>query len=145
KHGTWYVPTLSPGKFGTEKAKVPGYYPPQVAAKSLAVGPISQATAGKAYKAGVKIAFGTDSGVFPHGENAKEFGYMVEAGMPPMYTIQAATMRAAELLGHDKDFGSVTAGKFADIVAVSGNPLDDISLMTKVSFVMKEGVVYKRP
>ena len=145
KYGTWYVPTIIAGKFVTEKAKVPGYYPPQVAAKASTVGPIIQATAGKAYKAGVKIAFGTDASVYPHGENAKEFGYMVEAGIPPMYAIQAATMHASELLKHDKDLGSVTAGKFADIVAVPGNPLDDITLMTKVSFVMKEGVVYKRP
>ncbi len=145
KHGTWYVPTIIAGKFVTEKAKVPGYYPPQVTAKASTVGPIIQATAGKAYKAGVKIAFGTDAAVYPHGENAKEFRYMVEAGIPPMYAIQAATMHAAELLKHDKDLGSVTAGKFADVVAVPGNPLDDITLMTRVSFVMKEGVVYKRP
>ncbi len=145
KHGTWYVPTIIAGEFVTEKAKVPGYYPPEVAAKAATVGPIIQATAGKAYKAGVKIAFGTDASVYPHGENAKEFGYMVKVGMPPMYAIQAATMHAAELLKHDKDLGSVTAGKFANVVAVPGNPLDDITLMTKVSFVMKEGVVYKRP
>jgi imidazolonepropionase-like amidohydrolase len=145
KHGTWYVPTIIAGKFVSEKAKVPGYYPTQVAAKASTVGPIIEATAGKAYKAGVKIAFGTDASVYPHGDNAKEFGYMVEAGIPPMYAIQAATMHAAELLKHDKDLGSVTAGKFADVVAVPGNPIDDISLMTRVSFVMKEGVVYKRP
>ena len=145
KHGTWYVPTIIAGKFVSEKAKVPGYYPPQVAAKASTVGPIIEATAAKAYKAGVKIAFGTDASVYPHGDNAKEFGYMVEAGIPPMYAIQAATMHAAELLKHDKDLGSVTAGKFADVVAVPGNPIDDISLMTRVSFVMKEGVVYKRP
>ena len=124
---------------------MPADSPPQVAAKALAIGPITQATAGKAYKAGVKIAFGTDAGTYTHGENAKEFGYMVEAGMPPMYAIQAATTHGAELLKQDKDLGSVTARKFADVVAVPGNPLDDITLMTKVSFVMKEGVVYKRP
>jgi len=140
KHGTWYVPTII-----AEKEPVPADSPPQVAAKALAIGPITQATAGKAYKAGVKIAFGTDAGTYTHGENAKEFGYMVEAGMPPMYAIQAATTHGAELLKQDKDLGSVTARKFADVVAVPGNPLDDITLMTKVSFVMKEGVVYKRP
>ena len=107
------------------------------------VGPIIQATAGKAYKAGVKIAFGTDAAVYPHGQNAKEFKYMVDAGMPPMFVIQAATTHAAELLRHEKDLGSITPGKFADIVAVEGNPLDDITLMQKVRFVMKEGTVYK--
>jgi imidazolonepropionase-like amidohydrolase len=144
EHGTWLVPTIIAGKFVAEKAKVPGYFPPQVAVKAAAVGPLIQATAGRAYKAGVKIAFGTDAAVYPHGDNAKEFGYMVEAGMPPMFTIQAATKSAAELLKQEKDLGSVSAGKFADLVAVSGNPLNDISLMTKISFVMKEGVVYKQ-
>jgi imidazolonepropionase-like amidohydrolase len=125
------------------QAKIPGYYPPQVAAKALAVGPLIQATAGRAYKAHVKIAFGTDAGVFPHGNNAHEFELMVEAGMPPMFVLQAATINAAQLLRRDKDLGSVTQGKFADVVAVDGNPLEDISLMKRVSFVMKEGVVYK--
>jgi len=144
EHGTWYVPTIIAGKYVEEKAKIPGYFPPQVALKAAAVGPLIQATAGRAYKAGVKIAFGTDAAVYPHGDNAKEFGYMVAAGMPPMYAIQAATTHAAELLKQDKDLGSISAGKFADIVAVAGNPLNDIGLMTKISFVMKEGVVYKQ-
>lgn len=142
EHGTWYVPTIIAGQFVMGKAKE-GWYPPQVARKAMEVGPIIMATAGKAYKAGVKIAFGTDAGVYPHGENAKEFQYMVEAGMPPMFTIQAATLHAAQLLKHDKDLGSIEAGKFADVVAVTGNPLDDIKLMQKVNFVMKAGVVYK--
>ena len=143
EHGTWYVPTIIAGKFVEEKAKQ-GWYPPQVARKAEQVGPIIQATAGKAYKAGVKIAFGTDAGVYPHGENAKEFEYMVQAGMPPMFTIQAATTHAAQLLKHDKDIGSIAAGKFADIIAVPGNPLDDITLMQKVEFVMKAGTVYEQ-
>ncbi|MBS0555811.1 MAG: amidohydrolase family protein [Proteobacteria bacterium] len=142
EHGTWYVPTIIAGQFVMGKAKE-GWYPPQVARKALEVGPIIMGTAGKAYKAGVKIAFGTDAGVYPHGENAREFEYMVEAGMPPMFTIQAATLHAAQLLKHDKDFGSIEAGKFADVVAVPGNPLDDIKLMQKVDFVMKAGVVYE--
>lgn len=142
QHGTWYVPTIIAGEYVMEKAKE-GWYPPQVARKALEVGPKIMATAGKAYKAGVKIAFGTDAGVYPHGENAQEFVYMVEAGMPPMYAIQAATTHAAQLLKHDHDFGSVTSGKFADLIAVPGNPLDDIALMKKVDFVMKEGAVYK--
>ncbi len=143
EHGTWLVPTIIAGKFVEEKAKIPGNYPPQVAAKAMQVGPIIQATAGKAYKAGVKIAFGTDAGVYPHGENAKEFKYMVDAGMPPMFVIQAATTHAAQLLKHEKDIGSIAPGKFADVIAVDGNPLDDVTLLQKVRFVMKEGTIYK--
>jgi imidazolonepropionase-like amidohydrolase len=144
EHGTWYVPTIIAGDYVARKAGIPGYYPPQVAAKAAAIGPLILGTAGRAYKAGVKIAFGTDAGVYPHGENAHEFELMVQAGMPPMLAIQAATTHAAELLKHDKDIGSIATGKLADLVAVPGNPIDDISQMTKVSFVMKEGVVYKR-
>jgi len=146
EHGTWYVPTITAGDFVAHKASVPGYYPPQVAAKAAAIGPLILGTAGRAYRAGVKIAFGTDAGVYPHGENAREFELMVQAGMPPLFAIQAATVHAAQLLKHDKDLGSVTAGKFADVVAVAvaGNPLDNISFLKQVSFVMKEGVIYKR-
>ncbi len=144
ERGTWYVPTIIAGDYVAHKAAIPGFYPPQVAAKAAAIGPLIIGTAGRAYKAGVKIAFGTDAGVYPHGENAHEFELMVQAGMPPLYAIQAATVHASELLKHDKDLGSVTAGKFADVVAVTGNPLDNISLLKQVSFVMKEGVVYKR-
>src|ERR1700761_8931622 len=144
EHGTWYVPTIIAGDYTAQKAAIPGYFPPQVAAKAAAIGPVILGTAGRAYRAGVKIAFGTDAGVYPHGENAHEFELMVKAGMPPLYAIQAATTHAAELLKHEKDLGSISSGKFADLVAVPGNPVDDISLMKKVSFVMKEGVVYKR-
>jgi imidazolonepropionase-like amidohydrolase len=144
EHGTWYVPTIIAGDFVASHAKVPGYYPPQVAAKAAAIGSQILATAGRAYKAGVKIAFGTDAAVYPHGQNAHEFELMVMAGMPPMFALQAATTHAAELLKHEKDLGSVTPGKLADLIAVPGNPLDDISLMRRVSFVMKDGVVYKR-
>jgi imidazolonepropionase-like amidohydrolase len=144
EHGTWYVPTIIAGDYVAQKAKVPGYYPPQVAAKAAGIGTIILTTAGRAYRAGVKIAFGTDAGVYPHGENAHEFELMVQAGMPPLFTIQAATTHAAELLKHDKDLGSLTPGKLADVVAVPGNPVEDISLMKQVSFVMKDGVVYKR-
>jgi len=144
EHGTWYVPTIIAGDFVAHKASVPGYFTAPVAAKAAAIGPLILGTASKAYKAGVKIAFGTDAGVYPHGDNAHEFELMVQAGMPPLFAIQAATTHAAELLKHDKDFGSISAGKLADVVAVPGNPLEDIGLMRKVSFVMKEGVVYKR-
>ncbi|HJU39965.1 MAG TPA: amidohydrolase family protein [Tahibacter sp.] len=146
KNGTWYVPTIIAGTFVSEKATAePNYYPEIVRPKALAIGPKIKGTAGAAYKAGVKIAFGTDAGVFPHGQNAREFELMVEAGMPPMFTLQAATTHAAELLGLTADFGTLDAGKFADVVAVPGNPVDDISAMKRVSFVMKDGVVYKTP
>jgi imidazolonepropionase-like amidohydrolase len=145
EHGTWLVPTIIAGKTVMEMAAKPGTFPPQVAAKAMQVGPVIQATAGRAYKAGVNIAFGTDAAVYPHGQNAKEFQYMVEAGMPPLFTIQAATTHAAQLLKQEKNLGSIDAGKFADIVAVSGNPLEDITRMMGVDFVMKAGVVYKSP
>ena len=99
---------------------------------------------GKAYKAGVKIAFGTDAAVYPHGQNAREFEYMVQAGMPPMFVLQAATTHAAELLHKQDELGQIAVGRHADVIAVPGNPLDDITLMQKVSFVMKDGVVYKQ-
>jgi len=143
QHGTWYVPTIIAGKYVQEMAAKPGYYPPQVAAKAIQVGPIIQATAGKAYKAGVKIAFGTDAAVYPHGQNAKEFEYMVQAGMPAMFVLQAATTHAAELLHKQNELGQIAVGRYADVIAVPGNPLDDITVMQKVSFVMKNGVVYK--
>jgi imidazolonepropionase-like amidohydrolase len=142
EHGTWYVPTIIAGQFVMEKAKE-GWYPPQVARKAEEVGPVIMATAGKAYRAGVKIAFGTDAGVYPHGDNAKEFAYMVQAGMPPMFTLQAATTHAAALLHKQDQLGQIAVGRGADVIAVPGNPLDDISAMQRVSFVMKDGVIYK--
>lgn len=141
--GTYYVPTISAGKFVAEKAKEPGYYHPLVVPKALEIGPQIQQTFGKAYKRGVKIAFGTDAGVFPHGENGKEFGYMVEAGMPAMEALKSATLVAAEVLGMSDKIGTIEKGKLADIVAVDENPLTNIKTMEKVSFVMKDGVVYK--
>ena len=143
QHGTWYVPTIIAGKYVQEMAAKPGYYPPQIARKAMEVGPIIQATAGKAYKAGVKIAFGTDAAVYPHGQNAKEFEYMVQAGIPPLYALQAATTHAAELLHKSDQLGQIAVGRVADVIAVPGNPLNDITAMQRVSFVMKDGVVYK--
>jgi imidazolonepropionase-like amidohydrolase len=143
EHGTWYVPTIIAGDFVARQAKVPGYYPPQVAAKAAAIGPLILGTAARAYKAHVKIAFGTDAAVYPHGQNAHEFELMVQARMPPVFALQAATINAAQLLKRDKDLGSVAAGKLADVVAVPGDPTTDISRMLNVSFVMKDGVVYK--
>lgn len=143
KNGTYYVPTITAGKSVADSAKIPGYYPPLVTPKALATGPKIQSTFGKAYKAGVKIAFGTDAGVFAHGKNALEFEYMVEAGMPPMAAIKSATTAAADLLGVSDRLGSIEAGKLADIVAVNENPLQNIKALRNVTFVMKDGVVYK--
>ena len=142
--GTFFVPTISAGKFVAEQAKVPGYYHPLVVPKALEIGPQIQETFRKAYKRGVKIAFGTDAGVYPHGDNAKEFGFMVEAGMPAMEAIKSATVVPAGILGMSDKFGSLETGKFADIVATDENPLQNIKTMEKVSFVMKEGVVIKQ-
>lgn len=144
EHGTYYVPTISAGRFVADKAKIDGYFPEVVRVKAAAIGPLIQATAAKAYRAGVKIALGTDQGVAPHGQNAREFGYLVEAGMPPMAAIKAGTMEGAKLLGHEKELGSLEAGKFADIVAVVGDPIADIQVLNTVSFVMKAGTVYKQ-
>lgn len=141
--GTFFVPTISAGKFVAEQAKVPGYYHPLVVPKALEIGPQIQQTFSKAYKRGVKIAFGTDAGVFPHGDNGKEFTYMVEAGMPAMEAIKSATIIPAGILGISDKIGTLEAGKFADIVATDENPLKNIKTMEKVSFVMKEGIVYK--
>jgi imidazolonepropionase-like amidohydrolase len=143
KHGTWYVPTITAGKTVADSAKVPGYYADLVVPKALAIGPQIQNTFGVAYKRGVKIAFGTDAGVFLHGYNGKEFGYMVEAGMPPMAALKSATVSSAELLNIQDKLGSIEKGKLADIIAVDENPLENIQTMEKVTFVMKDGQVYK--
>lgn len=143
--GTFYVPTISAGKFVAEQAtKDPAYYHPLVRPKALEIGPQIQATFGKAYKRGVKIAFGTDAGVFYHGDNGKEFTYMVEAGMPAMEAIKSATVTNAGILGMADKIGAIAPGMLADIVATDENPLNNIKTMEKVSFVMKEGVVYKQ-
>jgi len=142
-NGTYYVPTISAGEFVAEKSKLDNYFPEIVRPKAAAVGPQIGSTFGKAYKRGVKIAFGTDVGVQPHGTNWKEFVYMKQYGMPEMAAIKSATMETAKLLGIEKDLGSLEVGKIADIIAVKGNPLKDISVMENVRFVMKEGKVYK--
>ncbi|GEA08820.1 Xaa-Pro dipeptidase [Alteromonas sp. KUL42] len=143
-NGTYYVPTIMAGKFVADKAKIDGYFPELVRPKAAAIGPLIQKTFEKAHKAGVKIAFGTDSGVSAHGDNGQEFALMVEAGMAPADALRSATINSAQLLGVSDILGTLEAGKLADIVAVSGNPIDDISLMENVSFVMKDGVVYKQ-
>ncbi|HWP42183.1 MAG TPA: amidohydrolase family protein [Blastocatellia bacterium] len=144
KHGAYLVPTIIAGKTVETAAKVPGFFPPAVEAKAKTIGPLIRNAFGKAYRGGVKIAFGTDAGVFPHGQNAKEFEYMVEAGMPAMEAILSATRSAADLLGQSQNIGSVQAGRYADLVAVKGDPTSDIKLLQNISFVMKGGHVYKR-
>ena len=143
KYDAYLVPTITAGKQVTEKAEIQGYFPEVVAVKAREIGPLIQDTFAKAYKKGVKIAFGTDAGVFPHGLNAKEFGYMVEAGMPAIEAIRSATVTNANLLGIGDEIGMIKNGYLADIVAVSGDPLKNITELENVSFVMKNGVVYK--
>lgn len=144
ERGTYYVPTISAGKFVAEKSKVDGYFPEVVRPKAATIGPLIQETFGRAYAAGVKIAFGTDQGVGPHGDNGLEFVYMVEAGMPPMAAIKSATIEAARLIDMEDELGTVEPGKLADLVAVSGDPIADIRRMTDVRFVMKGGRIYKQ-
>lgn len=144
ERGTYWVPTNMAGEWVAKKAEEPGYFPEIVRPKAAAIGPAIRNTFEKAYKAGVKIAFGTDSGVSPHGENAREFQLMVEGGMPPMKAIQSATLEASKLLRVEDQLGTLETGKLADVVAVEGNPLEDITLMRHVTFVMKEGVVYRQ-
>jgi imidazolonepropionase-like amidohydrolase len=141
KKGTYYVPTISAGEFVAEKAKIDNYFPEIVRPKAASVGPQIGDTFNKAYKRGVKIAFGTDAGVQAHGTNWKEFVYMVKFGMPAIETIQSATISTAQMLGIDSTLGSIEVGKIADLIAVDGNPIQDINVMEKISFVMKEGRV----
>ena len=145
KHNTAYVPTIIAGKFVAEKAETDGYFSELVRPKAQAIGPLIQNTFSEAYKYGVRIVFGTDTGVSAHGDNWKEFTYMVEAGMPALEAIQSANLVGAELLGVEDKIGSIEVNKLADIVAVAGNPVEDIQNMGKVAFVMKDGKIYKRP
>jgi imidazolonepropionase-like amidohydrolase len=143
ERGTYYVPTLMAGDWVAMKAKEDDYFPAVVRPKAAAIGPVIMKTFAKAHAAGVKIAFGTDSGVSPHGDNAREFELMVAGGMTPMQAIQAATLEASKLLRIDDRLGTLEEGKLADIVAVKGDPIENISLMKEVAFVMKEGQVFK--
>ena len=143
KHDAYLVPTITAGKEVAEKAKIAGFYPDIVVPKALAVGPQIQGTFASAYKKGVGIAFGTDAGVFKHGNNGKEFGFMVEAGMPAMETIQSATVTNAMLLNMESEIGQIKKGFYADIIAVDEDPTKNIATMENVVFVMKDGKVYK--
>lgn len=142
-HGTYYVPTIIAGDFVAQKAKLDGYFPEVVRPKAAAIGPLIQNTFAKAYAAGVNIAFGTDSGVSAHGDNAYEFSLMVAAGMPPLAALESATIAPAKLLKVDDRLGSIKVGKLADIIAVRKSPLQDISVMQDVRFVMKGGQIYR--
>lgn len=144
KYGTYYVPTIIAGRTAADSARIMGYYPALVTPKALAIGPKIQATFARAYKAGVNIAFGTDAGVYPHGYNAKEFQYMVEGGMPAAEALQSATVTNAKVLGMTEEIGSIEPGKFADIIAVSADPIQDVKVLMSVPFVMKNGVIYKQ-
>lgn len=144
--GTWYVPTLTAGWAVSDSAQyAPGFFPDVVREKALGIGPKITETLGRAYKRGVKIAFGTDAGVFPHGKNNLEFQFMAKAGMKPWDILRAATVHAAELLGLQNQVGIVAAGRPADIIAVDGDPLTDIRAMERVVFVMRNGKTYVEP
>jgi len=131
--GAYLVPTLSPSY------KIPPFFTDAIKAKALAASAASKANFGSAYEAGVKIAFGTDSAVTKHGENADEFGMMVESGMTAMDAIRSATVVAAELLEMSDTLGTIEPGKMADIIAVESSPLDDITVLENVSVVIKDG------
>ena len=139
----YLVPTMTAGKSVVEKANIPDYYPDIIVPKALKIGPVIQKTFSKAYSKGVRISFGTDAGVFDHGLNAKEFIYMVEAGMPETEAIQSATITNALILDKENVLGQISKGFFADIIATNDNPLDNINTLTDVIFVMKNGSVYK--
>ena len=143
KYDAYLVPTLTAGKEVEKNAEINGFYPEIVVPKAREIGPKIQATFSKAYKKGVKIAFGTDASVFPHGINAKEFSYMVLGGMSPIEAIQAATTTNAFLLGIDDEVGQIKESFLADIIAVNENPLVKINTLENVIFVMKDGVIYK--
>ena len=145
EHGTYYVPTLTAGRWVADQAQDPNFFPPIVRPKALQVGPQIQGTFAKAYQSGVKILFGTDTGVGKHGENAREFRLMIEGGMPAMEAIRVATSAPAKFLDLFDQTGSIAVGKLGELVGVPGDPLADISVMERVVFVMKDNTVYKAP
>ena len=138
ENGTYYVPTISAGVWVAEKSKIDNFFPEIVRPKAASVGPQISGTFKKAHKRGVKIAFGTDAGVQKHGTNWKEFVYMVENGMSEMKAIQSATMETAKLLRIEDKLGSIEEGKLADMIAVKGNPLDDISILENIEVIIKD-------
>lgn len=145
ERGTFFVPTLLAGAHVLEKAREPGYFPEVVRRKAVVVGQAMAENFGKAQASGVRIAFGTDTGVSPHGQNAREFRLMVQSGMTPATALRSAGIEAATLLGLEQEIGTIEPGKKADLVAVPGNPDQDITLTERVHFVMKDGQVVRRP
>ncbi|MBZ9629240.1 amidohydrolase family protein [Salegentibacter sp. LM13S] len=143
EHDVYLVPTITAGKEVTQNAEIEDYYPELVVPKAREIGPQIQDMFERAYKRGVGIAFGTDAGVFKHGENAREFVYMTEVGMPAMEAIQSATITAAKILKMENEIGQIAEGFYADIIAVDEDPTENIETLKNVHFVMKEGKVYK--
>ena len=141
--GTYYVPTIMAGNWVAEKAKIPNFFPALVKPKAEKIGPQIEATFAAAYKAGVKIAFGTDSGVSAHGDNWQEFILMTKAGMPNSIALKSATIESAKLLRMDDRLGRIQPNMLADIIGMAKNPLDDISAVSDVGFIMKDGVIFK--
>ena len=144
KQQAYLVPTISAGKFVAEKAAILGYYPPIIVPKAIKIGAQIQAKFAEAYKMGVPIAFGTDAGVGFHGDNAREFRFMTEAGMPAVEALQAATIVNATVLQRSDELGQIAPGFKADLVASDENALEDITTLERISFVMKDGKIYKQ-
>ncbi len=144
QNNTYLVPTISAGRYVEEKAKIPNYYPPVILPKITSTMEVLDDTFKMVVNENVPIAFGTDAGVFPHGENAKEFRYMVEAGWTPMFSIQSATLTNAKLLDMEAELGQLKPNFIADIVATNDDPTEDIKTLENVVFVMKEGKIYKQ-
>jgi imidazolonepropionase-like amidohydrolase len=141
--GAYLVPTLLAISTITSNVNKTGYYPTAVREKASRIIELAGESFRAAHRAGVKIAFGTDSGVSEHGRNAEEFALLVKAGLTPTEAIRAATVEAADLLGLANEIGSLRPGMAADIIAVDASPLDDVTQLSRVSFVMKNGTVYK--
>jgi len=142
QHGTYLVPTLYLGDWFMENAPKTGV-PPAMLAKAKEVMPAARKNIAHAFASGVKVGFGTDAAVYPHGLNAHEFAVMVQLGLTPLQAIQAATVNDADLLGWSDKVGVLEPGHYADIIAVDGDPLQDVTTLEKVKFVMKGGLVYK--
>ena len=142
QHGTYLVPTLYLGDWFLENAPKIGV-PPQMLAKAKEVMPAARKNIAHAFASGVKVGFGTDAAVYPHGLNAHEFAVMVKLGLTPLQSIQAATVNDADLLGWADKIGVIEPSHYADIIAVDGDPLQDVTILENVRFVMKGGVVYK--
>ncbi|OFA04310.1 amidohydrolase family protein [Duganella sp. HH101] len=142
EHKTWLVPTVYLGDWLIDNAEAIKL-PPPLLEKAKVVLPTARLNIARAIKAGVPVAFGTDAGVYPHGLNAREFGTLVKLGMTPIQAIRAATLNASELLGWTDKVGTIEAGKFADLIAVDGEPLKDVKTLESVQWVMKGGAVVK--